>query len=60
MVYIPKRFEVKRSTRKNKKYDVYENGNYLLSFGERRKAFWKRHKPTDDRNSARYWARFLW
>jgi hypothetical protein len=26
-------YEIKVSKRKNKKYDVYENGKYLLSFG---------------------------
>ena len=26
-------YTFKKSTRKNKKYDVYKNGKYLLSFG---------------------------
>ncbi len=35
------RFEIVKSTRKNKKYDVYENGKYLLSFGDNRYAQYK-------------------
>jgi hypothetical protein len=27
-------FEFKKSTRKNKKYDVYKDGKYLVSFGD--------------------------
>lgn len=33
---IKRKFSVKPSTRKNKKYDVYENGKYILSFGDKR------------------------
>jgi hypothetical protein len=29
-------YTFKKSTRKNKKYDVYKNGRYLLSFGDSR------------------------
>lgn len=83
-------YEIKVSSRKNKKYDVYKNGKYLLSFGSlknekgeyyqhykdttplkhyshldhgdktRLNNFWKRHKKTNDKTSARYWLRFLW
>jgi len=30
---IPKGYEIRQSTRKGKKYDVYKDGDYLLSFG---------------------------
>lgn len=30
---IPKGYEIRKSTRKGKKYDVYKDGDYLLSFG---------------------------
>lgn len=33
MQKIPKGYDIRVSTRKNKKYDVYKNGKYLLSFG---------------------------
>ena len=29
-------YTFKKSTRKNKKYDAYKNGSYLLSFGDSR------------------------
>jgi hypothetical protein len=29
-------YTIYKSTRKNKKYDVYDNGKYLLSFGDAR------------------------
>lgn len=29
-------YTFKKSTRKNKKYDVFKKGKYLLSFGDRR------------------------
>jgi len=29
-------YTFKKSTRKNKKYDVYKNGKYLVSFGDSR------------------------
>jgi len=29
-------YEFKKSTRKNKKYDVYKKGDYIVSFGDSR------------------------
>ena len=29
-------YEIRKSTRKYKKYDVFKNGSYLLSFGDNR------------------------
>jgi hypothetical protein len=34
-------FILKPSTRKNKKYDVYQDGKYLLSFGDKRYEHYK-------------------
>ena len=31
-----KKYTFKKSTRKNKKYDVYYKGKYLVSFGDKR------------------------
>lgn len=33
MPQIPQDYEIRKSTRKGKKYDVYKDGTYLLSFG---------------------------
>ena len=33
---VEKGYLVKKSTRKHKKYDVYHNNKYLLSFGDNR------------------------
>lgn len=34
-------YTVKVSTRKNKKYDIFKNGKYLLSFGDSRYQHYK-------------------
>jgi hypothetical protein len=39
------KYELKVSTRKNKKYDVYKNGDYLLSFGDKRYEQYKDSTP---------------
>lgn len=33
---VPKNYEIRKSTRPHKKYDVFYHGNYLLSFGDNR------------------------
>jgi hypothetical protein len=33
MTPIPKGYEIRKSTRKLKKYDLYKDGKYFLSFG---------------------------
>ena len=38
-------YEIKISTRKNKKYDVFKNGNYHLSFGDSRYQQYKDTTP---------------
>lgn len=77
-------YYITKSKHKNKKYDIYHNGHFLLSFGDTRYEhyrdktplklysaldhkdkdrlinFWKRHKFTMNKNSANYWARYLW
>ena len=42
---LGKEYEIKKSTRKNKKYDVYKNDKYLLSFGDKRYEQWKDSTP---------------
>jgi hypothetical protein len=44
-------YKFKISTRKNKKYDVYKNGSYLLSFGDRRYQHYK------DNTNLKAWAK---
>ena len=58
-------YEFKVSTRKNKKYDVYKNGKYLLSFGDSRyqhyhdKLGYYRHLDhNDEERRERYYKRF--
>ncbi len=38
-------YEFKKSTRKNKKYDVYKNNVYLVSFGDNRYEHYKDQTP---------------
>lgn len=39
------KYEIKKSTRKNKKYDVLKDGKYLLSFGDSRYEHFKDSTP---------------
>jgi hypothetical protein len=48
-------------------YEHYEDRTMLKLWSnldhkdkERRKKFWLRHGKTEDKNSARYWGRYLW
>jgi hypothetical protein len=36
MIEIEPNYYIQVSTRKNKKYDIYKNNKYLLSFGDKR------------------------
>ena len=36
MIEIEPSYYIQVSTRKNKKYDIYKNNKYLLSFGDKR------------------------
>ena len=40
-----KQFFIKKSTRKNKKYDIYKNDKFLLSFGDKRYEQFKDSTP---------------
>lgn len=42
---IPKDYQIKKSTRLHKKYDVFYKGSYLLSFGDNRYAQYKDVTP---------------
>jgi hypothetical protein len=58
-------FEIRISTRKNKKYDVYKNGKFLVSFGDKRYAqyhdqlgVYSHLDHYDDQRRANYYKRF--
>lgn len=64
---LDKKYDIKKSTRKNKKYDVYKNDKYLLSFGDNRYGQWedttplKSYKHLDHKDQKRkdnYYKRF--
>lgn len=66
MTSIPKGYEIKKSTRLHKKYDVYYQGKYLLSFGDNRYAQYRDVTPlrayssldhVDKERRNRYYAR---
>jgi hypothetical protein len=57
-------FYVRPSTRKNKKYDVFEDDKYLLSFGDKRYqqyydkiGFYSHLNHLDNERKKRYYAR---
>jgi hypothetical protein len=63
---VPKDYEIIKSKRTNKKYDVIKNGSYLLSFGDSRYGQYKDVTPTkaysslnhlDKERRSRYYAR---
>ena len=58
-------YTFKVSTRKNKKYDAYKNGKYLLSFGSKNNeqyydkiGFYKNLNHLDDKRRENYYKRF--
>lgn len=45
MPTVPRGYTIRKSTRKGKKYDVYRNDKYLLSFGSADHDQWKDETP---------------
>lgn len=45
MKQIEPGYFIQKSTRKNKKYDIYKNNKYLLSFGDSRYEHYKDSTP---------------
>jgi hypothetical protein len=45
MIEIEKGYFIRKSTRKNKKYDIYHNDKYFLSFGDKRYEQFKDQTP---------------
>lgn len=66
MPTVPRGYQIRKSTRPFKKYDVYQNATYLLSFGDARYGHFKDVTPVkafthlnhlDPERRRRYYAR---